>query len=222
MDSINNIAFSDGGSLRSRTIISRSNARSTGKYPSWKMGRMMHWESRNELNAFRLLDCDPHVWRFNEQPCRIVYTLDGVRTVHYPDVLVIGVHGKEIWEIKTRENAARQEVRHRTDFLIKTLPEYGYTYKLVIAEDMASDPRLPNSEILLRFGRRKVSTQEWEHIRQALKRRRSLSWHEVCRGDYGCQGREMVSALVLRGVLTTDMHVPIQSETRFFPINGGF
>ena len=38
---------------------------------------MVQWESENELNAFRLLDCDPDVTRFHEQPCEIVYVLDG-------------------------------------------------------------------------------------------------------------------------------------------------
>ena len=34
---------------------------------------MLQWESINELNAFRLLDCDPRVTVFTEQPCEIVY-----------------------------------------------------------------------------------------------------------------------------------------------------
>jgi hypothetical protein len=34
---------------------------------------MLQWESMNELNAFRLLDCDPRVTVFTEQPCEIVY-----------------------------------------------------------------------------------------------------------------------------------------------------
>ena len=47
---------------------------------------MLQWESMNELNAFRLLDCDPGVTAFTEQPCEIVY-FDGTETRrHYPDV----------------------------------------------------------------------------------------------------------------------------------------
>ena len=34
---------------------------------------MLQWESINELNAFRLLDCDPRVTVFTEQPCEIGY-----------------------------------------------------------------------------------------------------------------------------------------------------
>jgi len=38
---------------------------------------MLHWESIGELNAFRVLDCDPDVTHFSEQPCQIRYVEDG-------------------------------------------------------------------------------------------------------------------------------------------------
>jgi hypothetical protein len=41
------------------------------------MKRMLHWESIGELNAFRVLDCDPDVTHFSEQPCQIRYVEDG-------------------------------------------------------------------------------------------------------------------------------------------------
>ena len=66
------VIFPEPGELRSRRVVSRSNSRSAGKFPSWKMKRMLHWESIHELNAFRLLDCDPDVTCFSEQPCQIV------------------------------------------------------------------------------------------------------------------------------------------------------
>jgi pantoate kinase len=35
------INFPQDGKIRSRKVVKRSNARNTGKYPSWKMQRMM-------------------------------------------------------------------------------------------------------------------------------------------------------------------------------------
>ena len=93
LSGIKSILFPEPGQMRSRKVVSRSNARSTGKYPSWKMGRMIHWESINELNAFRLLDCDPNVTSYSEQPCQIAYVLDGVERIHYPDILVTTTAG---------------------------------------------------------------------------------------------------------------------------------
>lgn len=44
-----------------RDFISRLRSCPSGKYPSWKMGRMMHWESIGERT---LLDCDPSITAF--------------------------------------------------------------------------------------------------------------------------------------------------------------
>jgi hypothetical protein len=40
---IKSIIFPEPGRMRARKVVSRSNARSAGKYPSWKMGRMLYW-----------------------------------------------------------------------------------------------------------------------------------------------------------------------------------
>jgi serine/threonine protein kinase len=74
------IAFSSPERVCSRRVVTRSRFRPTGKYPSWKMERMLQWESMNELNAFRLLDCDPRGTAFSEQPYEIVY-FDGTEFV---------------------------------------------------------------------------------------------------------------------------------------------
>lgn len=76
------IVFSSAEQVRSRRVVTRSRFRPTAKYSSWKMERMLQWESMNELNAFRVLDCDPRVTVFAEQPCEIVY-FDGTETRHH-------------------------------------------------------------------------------------------------------------------------------------------
>jgi hypothetical protein len=104
------IAFSFAEQVRSRRVVTRSRFRPTGKYPSWKMERMLQWESINELNAFRLLDCDPRVTVFTEQPCEIVY-LDGTEIKHhYPDIYVEIDGNQELWEVKAECEASQNEV----------------------------------------------------------------------------------------------------------------
>ena len=65
------IVFSSPEHVCFRRVVTRSRFRPTGKYPSWKMERMLQWESMNELNAFRLLDCDPRVTVFTNSPARL-------------------------------------------------------------------------------------------------------------------------------------------------------
>jgi len=211
---ISNIVFPEPGQLRSRKVVSRSRTRPTGKYPSWKMRRMVQWESENELNAFRLLDCDPNVTRFNEQPCEIMYALNGQPRCHYPDILVEKNGRKELWEVKSEARAEELLVVTRTKLLMEELPRWGYTYLVVFGRDLAMQPRLANACFLLGFGRSAVSDCEQEFIRQTVKQHGSLLWSDACSGNYGPRGREILCGLVLRGVLTIDLDTPISPNTR--------
>ena len=221
LSGIRSILFPEPDQMRSRKVVSRSNARSAGKYPSWKMGRMMHWESSNELNAFRLLDCDPNVTRYSEQPCRIAYVMEGVERIHYPDILVTTTGGKQLWEVKPRANALDPEVLARSVFLSRVLPRWGYEYRTVLAEDLARQPCLSNANLLLSLGKRAVSDCEWEDARRTMAERGALVWSEACSGNYGTRGRAILCGLVLRGALIIDMNVPISPATRFVPKKGG-
>lgn len=218
---IQSIDFPQPGELRIRNVVSRSNARAAGKYPSWKMDRMIHWESWNERNAFRLLDCEPKVNGFREQPCRIVYVIDGVRHTHFPDILVVFANAKEIWEVKPRCEALRPDVRVRTSFLTQALIQWGYVYRIALGEDLAQQPRLDNANVLVRFGRKPVTDYDYDIIHRALCNRGTLNWSEACRGDYGASGRESLCGLALRGMLRINMDVPISPSTEFLPFKGG-
>jgi hypothetical protein len=212
---ISNIVFPEPRQLRSRKVVSRSSAQPKGKYPSWKMRRMLQWESENELNAFRLLDCDPDVTRFHEQPCKVMYVLDGQARSHYPDILVERNGRKELWEVKSESQAEEPEVVTRTALLIQGLPFWGYTYLVVLAKDLSMQPRQCNACFLLGFGRCAVTDCEREFIRRALARHGSLLWSDACSEEYGPRGREIFCSLVLRGVLTIDLNLPILPSTRF-------
>src|ERR1017187_4052005 len=188
---IRSILFPEPGQMRSRKVVSRSNARSAGKYPSWKMGRMMHWESANELNAFRLLDCDPNVTSYSEQPCQILYVEDGAERVHYPDILATTTEGKELWEVTPRSKALNPEVLARTALLSRALPRWGYAYRMMFAEDFARQPRLSNANLLLSLGQRAVTDYEWEDVRRTMAEQGSLVWSEACAGNYRSEERRV-------------------------------
>ena len=123
--------------------------------------------------------------RFNEQPCAITYALDGQLRCHYPDILVETKGRKELWEVKSEARAKELEIATRTKLLIEELPRWGYTYLVVLAKDLAIEPRLANAGFLLRFGRSAVSNCEREFIRQTVKRYGSLRWSDASSGKYG-------------------------------------
>ena len=201
-----------------RKIVMRSRARATGKFPSWKTGRMMEWESTNELNAFRVLDCMPDVQTYAEQPCEIVYLDDeGKEARHYPDILVTVESLKELWEVKTAADARSYPVQWRTELLSRELLPYGFTYRIKIAEDFARQPYLSNSLKILYFGRRPIIEIERWQVQQTLIGGETLNWNRACSGNYGSYGREILCRLVLEGQLHIDMNSRISADTQFFP-----
>jgi hypothetical protein len=218
---VTSITFPSIGQLRSRKVVTRSQSRSKGKYPSFKMGRPLQWESFGELNAFRLLDCDPKVVIFSEQPCKILYVHDGVSKSHFPDIFVETNGHKELWEVKNDTGALRPEIASRTALLTEHLQIWGYTYRVVLGHDLAKQPRLRNADRLLRFGRYTVTECEQEFIRLALRRRGALVWSDACAGAYGARGREILCHLALKGTLSLDMNAEWTHETLFVPGKAG-
>lgn len=211
---IEEVIFPSDGELRIRKVVKRSNSRTTGKHPSPKNGRMMQFESFGELNVFLHLEWMPEVIRYHEQPCRIVYRDDAVRRVHYPDVLVEFAGRRELWEVKTRSEAQHSEILTRTA-LMQQLVQWGYGYRVVIAEDFKVQPRLRNIEKLLHFGYRAISMSQREEVRLWFTRQQSLSWEHACSGVCGDRGREAVSRLVLEGRLTFDVNEHWSASTQF-------
>ena len=196
-----------------REVISRSRSCPTGKYPSWKMRRMMQWESPAEVKALRLLDCDPNITAFVEQPCEIVY-FNGVELKrHVPDVYVEFCEHKELWEIKI--DGSDPDVIARTILLSNGLKQHGFIYRLVLDSELETQPRLQNANNLLRYGRRPLAELNRERLRLLLKKRGSLTWLDASSGAYGPFGRNALCRLALEGILRFDMHKPFTADSQF-------
>lgn len=212
-DRIISISFPRHPNIRSRKIVSRSKARPTGKYPSWKMNRMVQWESENELNAFRILDAHPWANTFLEQPAEIKFFLNGENHTHYPDILVLSNLSKEIWEVKPNSALGKEDVACRTDFLSKNLLRYGYHYRLIIEEKLIAGPYLKNALLLLRLGRRPVDLVSRERVRLLMQDEKTITWGNLHRGQYGADLIPTVCRLLLDGTLSWDINFPINEYT---------
>jgi hypothetical protein len=215
-DAILEIIYPEAGKLRSRKVVSRSRARATGKFPSWKMGRMIQWESVNELNAFRRLDATPGALAYYEQPLMIRFVLDGETHIHYPDVLIEWGHRKGLVEIKSESDASNPVFANRTRLLAAALPQYGFGYQMVGADELSKEPQLSNSLILLKHGREAVCDIAREQVRQILLSTVSITWESATKGDLGRKGRAVLARLALEGYLAFDTTLPISSTTRFW------
>ena len=209
MDSINKIDLMPDGTL-ARKIIYRSRASVATKYPSWKMGRFIHAESKNELNAFILLDANPAVASFREQPAIIEYVMDGTPHKHFPDILVVLTDGSmEFWEVKPKEQAVKPEVLARTRLMTELLPQQGYAYRVVIGEDLATQPRLKNALKLLRLGRQNSSSLDVLATTQLLQLDPRWGSHTPESGVH-----KFIAKQYLQGNICIDLNYQINPETK--------
>ena len=91
---------------------------------------------------------------------------------------------------------------------------------MMIAEDLAKEPRLSNSLFLLKFGRNPVSPLAQEQLRQMLEVTGSIQWNSILNGYLGTEGRKLICRLVLEGVLTFDIEQPLSGTTCFSWVAG--
>lgn len=212
-DGIVSITFPKSGP-RAREVISRSNTKSTGKWPSCKIGRAPHYESANERNAFKLLDACPDVVIYGEQPCEIHYILDGETHHHFPDILVHFKDRKEIWEVKTKSESLDPDVFRRSALMKKHLPSFGYHYQVVLAEELEINPRLKNVEKLLKDGRQYITVLEYEAVRQLFKDKEYIHYNYFDIGALGAKYRKSVLRLILDGVLVIDINQTLEGKAK--------
>lgn len=197
------IIFPSKDNLSIRNIVSRSQARPTGKYPSWKMDCFLEWESPNECYAYRLLDVRPTVKKFYGQYMVIDFELNGERHWHVPDILAIEEDGKKIWEVKSEKFASTDWIRQRTAFLSWALPKEGYSYSLALSEELKRQPRLMNASAILRHGRRPICPQVRERLRRIFLDEPQITWGEIVPRDKPFLAA--VCRLILEGQIGIDM-----------------
>ncbi len=173
---------------------------------------MLQWESPHELNAFRILDADPAVLSFQEQPVELKFAFRGENRRHYPDLLVHTGAAREFWEIKADHAAVDDETAERTRLLSAALPRHGYTYRLVLGVCLAKGPRLANALTLLRYGREGLTAVERERVRMLFCNGR-VTWGDVLRGVLGERGRRQICRLVLEGTIGFDMKHALMDDT---------
>ncbi len=214
-DRILSIEYPKAGKYRARKVISRSKARPTGKYPSWKMGRMVHWESPHELNAYRLLDANPGVISFHEQPLVIHFILNGEEHCHYPDVLVDFGVIRELWEIKPRSEAVAHDVVARTHLLERELPHKGFTYRMVIGEELSKEPRLSTVLTVLKHGRQQLSALEHEQVRILFKSDKEITWADA-ENELGSNRTRLLCRSFLEGRVAFDIEQRLGPRTKIW------
>ncbi len=211
------IVLPEAGRIRARDLIGRSRHIATGVYPSWKMGRLMQWESRVEANVFRLLDICPAITRFAEQPLTIHYLRDGKWHIHIPDVAVETCFGQRlILEVKSTKDRKLHEALERAELIAPALKLMGCHYLVIHQQDVEASRSVANANLLLKLGRKPPSASSHQKFLDLLELGSPLNRKELLGKVINDEHAIYPAAqLVLRGHLSPSWQTANSAEISF-------
>ena len=183
-----------------------------GKFSSVKTGRVAWYESLNERDYMYLLDFDPAVTYWHEQPLKIRFTLGDKTHWYTPDLEVHRDSRKQIVEVKAKD----QVESGKWDFLFRTATsiceEEECEYVVVTDEVIRQEPKLESVKKLWKYARTPVYSQH-QILCSELFRKRQVAQIEL--GDLFqlCKAKSVpmqcLYALLFWGVLDFDITQPL-------------
>jgi len=206
------------GEVRARRVVKRSNFGHTYKFPSVKCNRIIELEYGLERDRAILLEVDPFVVLYQEQPfCLVYYDNGNVRI--YPDFLVTRVGGTlTVEEVKPWDMTKSPEFQRRLAIEEVLLCRYGYDFELQTEKEIRAEPRLANCKRLLPYRRMKVNEILLAEVNEALAGT-SLDGHDLI-GQVAGLTEEAVLVMAAHGRLVADLSIPLSKATGFSLLQG--
>jgi hypothetical protein len=196
-----------------------------GKTPSLKAGRPVWWESLLERDYIVLLEFDPDVVTYDEQPFRIHYSFEG-RIRHYtPDFFVERKNKWQVVEVKPKAKASSEAFR---SFRLSAEPEILKGARKFIASDdnricefvvatedkIRVQPRLENVKILRGYARTPFLPGQAVLCRRFLRENEGVSIAALVAAlsDKGVI-LPVVYSLIYHGTLVVDFNTPLDPRS---------
>lgn len=194
-----------GGALRMRRLVHRGTQRPVFRVPSITLGRTVECESLLEVDAAIVMDADPRVDVYAEQPVRIHYHDSTGGHWHIPDFFVRRSGALTFEEIKFSTDVD-DAVRARTNLLADKLKPLGFGYRLLTEVEIRQKDSVQNAVRVLRRARHRV-----DDVQQLATLERLRICREATLADFGwrrpgSRDAVCVARLILSGsaVVTTD------------------
>ena len=197
---------------RAREPVSRSKSGVQGKVADVIHGRSRHAESQNELRAFQVLMATAHADAWQEQPFILEYHDAGTKHRYTPDLLVSWRTRREVVEIKDDREAELPENQRCFALIGELLAEHGYSFRVWRRSEICAEPRLTNSNLILRYRCIADSATERERIRRVFCSTPEPTLRGLCK--ISNVSLQSVLRLVLAGALHIDWWEPLDLDSR--------
>lgn len=149
--------------------VSNRGRNAIGKFPSTKMKRMIAFESLLERDFIYLLDYDPAVEWFEEQPLSIEYLREG-KLLHYtPDFHLLEDGQHALVECKPERFVETEENRRKFGVAQEWCRGHGWEFRVVTEQQIRSGFHLQNVKLLAQYARQKVDSAIRSNIFASLQ-----------------------------------------------------
>lgn len=148
-----------------RTPSNRYGKNVVGKFPSLKLGRMVCFESRLERDQIYLMEYDPEVASYEEQPLVIEYTVDDQRYKYFPDFKVVTAQGQHLLlECKPEKFVGTDKNQRKIAAARSWCARYDWEFRLITEQETRTGFRLANVMFLWQFARHSIPLDTKAHI----------------------------------------------------------
>lgn len=191
-----------------RNPVKKSKGKYPGYFPSLKMDRMVGVESTLERDQALLLDFDPSVKAFVEQPEEIDYR-DGLKWRSYtPDFLTVRADGRTYFEVKPEAKAVKPKYVRKFLLVRSVLEARGDRFRVVTEMTIRRQPRLQTLERIHYFARLNISDAEATDILKTVRRQCDAPLHELVAFLSSRDAMQVICRLVVLGGLRVDLSRP--------------
>ena len=139
-----------------------------GRFPSLKLDRMVAFESLIERDLIYMLDFEPDVTWFTEQPFTIPYQYEGKPRSYTPDFHIIRDDQNILIECKPQKFIGKDDNQHKFAAAQAWCVAKGWVFQVISDEQLRRGHRVRNIKLLTQFARYDIGSAVRHHIRTFL------------------------------------------------------
>jgi hypothetical protein len=188
-----------------------------GHFPAIKMKRMVVFESLIERDYLYLLDYEPNVEWFEEQPLTVEYRHDDKVLRYTPDFHVVEARRDVLVECKPLALVDKDENQRKFRAARAWCADRGWRFRIVTDQDVRAGFRLENVKLLTRYARHIVEPETKGRIYAVLhSAQAAMSVDELVRKITGTDF-SAATAAILCMAFHHEIFIPLDDA----PILGG-
>ena len=196
--------------MKSRKVVTRSGRGYRGYFPSWKMQRVVEWESILERDAILLFEFSRGVVSYQEQPELIEYEFEGEIHRYYPDFEVILTNGQIIhFEVKPSEKLKSHELIKKMSAIKHHYDRMGRDFRILSSDQIQKYPRNSNLMYLTKI---QFQHGNYSSVKSKAMKAINADLNPTIKSLSEIYGLVNVLLLISRGLIIFDFDIDLFAE----------